>query len=250
MCFSKKQIIWVALLLCSSTCLCQNRKSQIEITSFYRWDQYPAFNYTDNNINYFTVNIHGTSPGVVATYNFNYHKFLLKTGLGYYRYSFNKISETHSVFPGEYDNRMINYVPPGAFVRAITFATDRYWYHSIFLNTGIYKEIVLSKTIQIVTGCTLNNYFELSGYYHITYPHPGGADYTNSKFPYLGFSLSTQAGVEFKTKKLGITPLFILPVFDLWKQDEIFPGEKNNYHRSKWLGGVGAGISFCYRLSN
>jgi len=249
--FNKKhKIISIALLFCSISCFCQNHKSAVELTAFHRWDRYPAFKYTTNDINYFTVKIHGTSPGVGAAYKLKYHKFLLKTGLGYYRYSFDKINETHSVFPGESDNRILNYVPPGPVTPSITFTTDKYWYHTIFINTGIEKEFFLNKKAQLITGLSLNNYFVVSSYYHIKYPHPEGTDYRTSRFGYFGLSLSGLAGIQFKANKIGIAPFFILPIFDLWKQDYIFPGEQNNYCRSKWLKGSGAGISFFYRLSN
>ena len=249
--FNKKyEIICIALLSCSMVCLCQNHESSVEITALHRWNEYAAFNYTTNDINYFTVKIQGTSPGIGATYKLKYHKFLLKTGLGYYRYSFDKIKATHSVFPGDYNNRILDYVPSGYAIPSITFTTDKYWYHTIFINTGIEKEIILSKKAHLMTGLSLNNYFVVSSYYHIRYPYPEGTDYRASQFRYFGLSLSGIAGVQFKANRIGIAPFFILPIFDLWKQDKIFPDEQNNYCRSKWLKGVGAGMSFSYNLAN
>jgi hypothetical protein len=235
-------------VLSSLSCFCQ-KESKITFSAFRRWDRYPLFQYTINSINSFNVKIKGKSTGVNGAYCFDFHKFLVRTGLGYYRYSFDQIDETYSVLPNHYKNRILDYKPEGNIVPAIIYTTDKYRYNTLSINAGMGKEIFLSKDIQLVTSVSLDNYFALSSYYHITYPGPGGTDYRPFTFRYFGFSFTEQTGLQIKSGKVAIEPVVILPVFDLWKQDKIFPGEKNKTSRIKWRRGVGAGVNFSYRLN-
>jgi hypothetical protein len=52
-----------------------------------------------------------------------------------------------------------------------------------------------------------------------------------------------------KTDKIEIGPSLIVPVFDIWKQDVVFPEENSADSRTKWFSGIGLGISINFLIS-
>ena len=242
------------LFLFSSNCLlAQKPKSQIEINPYIRMDGFPQFSYAINSSNTYFVNIKGTSWGINANYKLPLNKKLfVKAGLGYYRYSFDKIDSYNTQF-GKGDARIINYPNLAVY---ILFATNKYWYNCFSFNLGIEKQFDISKKVIIISGIDLSNFYTYSQYYRITADYPTGPPnhsykVTNSR--YFGILASAHVGVLKKFGKVTIGPNLILPIYDIWMQDKIFPQsptsiESNSSERNKWFRGIGFGITLNYSL--
>jgi hypothetical protein len=246
---SKIHLAFIILVSITSTsAMGQKFTSEIEIIPFVRIDWHPKFSYAINSANTNIAKIRGTSWGGNTNYKLPVRKNLyLKVGVGYYRYSFNKIDSYNPQF-GRATARIINFPSP----LYIVFATDKYWYNCVSMNIGIEKLFNIKKKTVIVTGINLNNFYTYSQYYHITANYPTGPPnhrYTLKNNHYFGFSANLQATLLRRIGKIAIGPSVILPVFDLWKQDGTFPQETNSGSRSKWLNGIGLGISSNYSLS-
>ena len=239
----------VAIILIANYSFAQKPASQIEINPYLSWDSYPKFVYTINNVNSNTVRMKGASWGINATCKFPIRNNLyLKAGLGYYKYSFNDIDQVNSFF-GKNSNRIINYIPPDPFAPSILYTTNKYWYNSVIAIFGIEEYIDLAKGIQIVCGVDIRNYNTFSQHYHIVYPSPQGTNYKQKSNRYFGFSANLNAGLQKKFGKISMGPAILLPVYNIWKQDKIFPQEEDSKSRNKWLRGFGVGISLNYSLS-
>ena len=246
-----KLIIGIAsLLILSMTSIAQKRASQIEINPYFRWDWYPKFIYSINSVNSNTVKIIGKSFGINASYKISLkNRFYLKTGIGYYKYSFNKIDQNNSLF-GKSNERVIeDYIPPGNITPSLIFSTSKYWYNSIAVNIGIEKHVELKKNIKIVLGSDISSYFTFSQIYHITYPYPNGDKYKPSKGRFFGNAAKINVGIQKQFKEITLGPTIILPVYDNWKQDKVFPQENNSKSRSKWWAGIGIGMSCNYLIN-
>lgn len=242
-----KNFCFFFLFLCSSNCLfAQADRHQIEITPFVRMDWYPTFSKPADYISstdYFSMK--GTSFGLNANYKIPIAKsIILKPGIGYYQYSFNNVEKENSRF-GKSIGRDIDFNGP-VFTY---FFTDNYRYHTITANVGLEKSFILKRDIQFTTGINLNNYFSISEYYHLTYNPEGSKDLrTNEKEGYFGSSVYISIGFLKKFEGVHVGPSFILPLFDTWKTDAIFPRETDSGSRNKWLRGIGVGISLNYSL--
>lgn len=225
----------------------QKVPARIEINPYVQFDRYPAFSYAINSVRNNEVSIRGASWGISGAYKFPVSRNIyLKAGLGYYRYSFNKIKRTNSSF-GESNVRSINY--PG--MADLLYYTDKYWYNSLLVTVGAERAFPLSESMQLTAGVNLNNYYTFSQRYHIDYynaNNPIENNYKTSNSRYFGFSAELRAGLEKKIGEFSLGPQIILPIFGSWKQDRIFPGEEDSHNRTKWLRGVGAGITFSYSL--
>lgn len=243
----KKILFSIAFVICSCSIYSQNKYRQLEIEPFFRWDTYPKFTYSINPVTSNGVVIKGRSWGTNVAYKFPTKKYYISTGLGYYKHSFNKITQTNSLF-GNGTRRAINYIPDGPYTPSLIFVTDKYWYNTLSLNVGLEKDFALSKSTKFLAGFNLVNYFTLSQNYHVTYPAPEGTDYKTSRFRYFGFSTNLHVGLQKEIDKIAIAPILIIPIYDTWKQDKVFPQEENEKSRSKWLKGIGAGISIRYFL--
>ncbi len=223
----------------------QKLSNQIEFTPFIRLDRYPKFSNVFNgpaSTDYIIMK--GISFGLYLAYKIPITRsVLLKPGIGYYKYSFNNIKKENTLF-GKSTGRDINFVSPVY----ITFFTDKYRYNTIMANIGVEKIFNSKKNIQIVTGINWNNYFAISEYYHLVYNPEGSQDYLKNNKRYFGSSVYINISLLKKFQKVSIGPSLILPVFDNWKMDETFPEETNSSSRSKWLNGIGLGISFNYSL--
>ena len=245
----RNSLFAICIIFIAEYSVAQKPLNQIEINPYLRWDSYPKFVYTINTVTSNTVKIKGTSWGIDAAYKFPFsNKFRLKTGFGYYKHSFNDVDQVNSLF-GKNDNRIIDYTPSGPMSPSILYATNKYWYNSIVVTIGIEKYIDISKSLQLFYGVDIRNYYTFSQQYHIVYPVPEGTNYRRTDNRYFGFSANLNAGVRKKFGKTSIGPSIILPVYDIWKKDGVFPQEENNKSRKKWLKGFGVGISCNYSLS-
>lgn len=229
----------------SNFALAQEQTRQLEIFPFIRQDKYPQFSYVLNgrpSTDY--VNIKGTSFGVSVYYKIPITKsVLLKAGTGFYEYSFDKINKNNTLF-GHADARDIGFISP----YYISFYTNGYRYNTITANIGIEKIFKPLRNMEIVTGANLNNYFAFSEYYHLSYNPGGGLDYRQNNKGYFGSSFNLNICILKRFQKLRVGPSVIIPVFDLWKMDKIFPEETNFGSRNKWMNGIGLGISINYSL--
>lgn len=244
----KNIFISICIILFNNFVYSQNPSKQIEINPYLRWDSYPKFVYAINSVTSNTVRIKATSWGINAAYKFPVrNKLYFKAGLGYYKYSFNNIDQMNSLF-GKSDNRIIDYIPPDPWAPAITYATNKYWYTSIAATIGAEEHIDIAKGVQIICGIDIRNYYTFSQHYHIVYPSPQGTNYKQSTNRYFGFSANLNAGLQKKFDKISIGPTIFLPIYDIWKQDKIFPQEENTKSRNKWFRGFGVGISCNYSI--
>lgn len=231
---------WLILLF--STGYSQQNYREIEINPFVRFDWYPKFSNTPNPVSTNKIKLKGTSPGLtVAIINYKL-KHYLRYGLAYLRHAFNDIEQNNSVF-GESSNRVIEgYTPPGGLTPGVVYTTDKYFYNNVGLQIGLGSFLYLKKSFKLTYGLDLSNYFSFSRMYHITAPPPNGANFKVSSFQY--FSLMADARFTFSKTfgKNGLGGSCVLPLFQMWKQDSHFPGEKGSEWRSKGLGGVSLGI--------
>jgi len=245
----KNILLVICMLVINNSSFAQEAPNQIEFTPFLRWDNYSKFNYAINSVNSNTVGIKGMSWGIDATYKFSItNNFYLKAGLGYYKYSFNKIDQINSLL-GRSDNRIIEYIPPDPWAPAIVYTTDKYWYNCIVGTIGIERQLAISKSVQLLCGVNIRNYYSYSQHYHIVYPSPQGTNYKQKHSRYFGFSADLNASLQKKMGKINLGPTFSFPIYNLWKQDEVFPQEENRKARNKWFSGVGIGLTCNYSLS-
>ena len=229
------------LMLYFITAQSQQKLGRIEIKPYVRFDSYPEFSYNiagRPSTDY--LKMEGTSWGLNTYYRFPMYKgFNLKGGLGYYKYSFTTL-ENHNTQFGSGDSRVIIY--PSFFQPVYT--TDNYYYNSIAIKLGIEKIIKLKNDFFIVSAVELNNYFTVSQSYHITFQ--GSQPYKNTSTRFFGHSVTLDFSLLKQIKETQIGPILILPVFDNWKKDNVFPGESNSENRNKWFNGIGFGISFNF----
>ena len=141
-----------------------------------------------------------------------------------------------------------DYSPPAGITPDLIYATDKYWYNNFSMNLGVEKQFDLSQNIQMNFGLNFSNYYTFSRCYHITNSYPTGNDFKQKNNRYFGFSAFLNGGLQKKIKKAAVGPEVILPIFDKWKKDKIFPGEENSEERSIWLKGIGVGIRIIYFL--
>lgn len=248
-----KRLFFLAILISKIyPTFSQTQLRQVEIEPFLRWDNYPQFTNAINNIATYKLSIKGNSWGLNIAYKIPLkNNFLVKAGLGFFEYSFSKIESTHATF-GKGSQRIINYPT----TLGITLGTDKYWYTTISLSIGIEKSLTLKKNFQITSGITFKNYFTISQQYHLPYdntfiPNPSLQIQNNFKTNndrYFGLATEFQVGVLKKLGKVSIGPSLIIPFYDFWRQDEIFPSEMNSNKRSKWFRGIGTGIICNYSL--
>lgn len=242
---------FLASLVAIST-VAQKNNNQIEIEPYFRWDKYPAFTNAINSVATYNLDITGNNWGL----NFSYKTFIkknysLKAGIGYFKYSFNKIISTHRLF-GTGSRRVIDYPT----TLGIVLGTDRYWYNTLSVDLGMDKYISLNKNTQINLGATIKNYITFSQQYHLPYsnsfiPQPElqiQNDYKTKNGRYFGLGTDIHVGIVKKIGELKIGPSLIIPIYDNWRQDKIFPTETNSQSRSKWLKAFGIGMICNYTL--
>lgn len=227
---------------------------QLEINPYIRWDKYPEFNYAINSASANTLNIKGTSWGINAVFKFPVqNKLYLKTGLGYYRYSFNKIDGYNSNF-GRSEARIINY--PSNF--QVIYTSNKYSYNCISINVGIEQWFNINKNLFLYGSLNLNDFYTFSQYYRIVADYPTGPmghRYIQHQQRNFGLSANASLGLLKAYHKVTIGPSIIIPIYDAWHKDQVFPGETPNKsenpssQRSKWFNSVGIGLSLNYLLT-
>jgi hypothetical protein len=245
----KNIFIYIFIFLYSSSSIAQKPLNQLEITPYLRFDKYPQFEYAINAVNSNKVKLKGTSWGVHSAYKlFISNKYYLKIGIGYFKYSFNDIDQINSLF-GRSKSRVISYKPQGPWVPAIIYTTDKYWYHTITAAVGIERQMTLANDLHLVIGFDSRQYYSFSQNYHIHYPVPQGINYNPKTSRYFGFNVALNAGLQKKFGRISIGPQITLPIYDVWKKDNLFPQEKNGKSRKKWIRGFGVGIGCNYLLN-
>lgn len=240
-----KYFIISIYLLISNFVIAQQESSQIEINPYIRYDTYQEFLATSYPLfdNYVTPK--GTSYGI----NVNFKKSIIKKyklliGLGYYRNTFNNIKNRNRF--GVSNSREISFLSP----LFIPFFTDRYWYHSLAINIGGQRDFMLKNNFLISIGAMANNYFTFSQYYHLTNNPGGSLDYKKKDFKYSGMSVTIEAGLQKKINRISVGPKLIIPVYTNWKWDKTLLDVSTTGSRSKWLRGIGLGVSFNYSLTS
>ena len=237
----KPQVFVALFLVLNNSLFGQKLSKQIEISTYLRCDGYNSFTYPTSPVTNTTVTLKGISWGIQPAIKFPLkYNIFTKFGLGYYKYSFNNIQQYTHLF-GTYNNREINY-PLGS--SRLGYATSKYWYNTLSASVGIEKLFFIKHSLVLVGGFDVVNYYTLSQQYTIV----SDIKYRESNNRYLGFSANIHAGLQKKFGKVNIDPTMILPVYSNWEQDKIFPQESNNRSRSKWLRGIGIGITFSYSL--
>ncbi|TBR20169.1 MAG: hypothetical protein EPO57_01185 [Chitinophagaceae bacterium] len=236
----KKILLIAATFIVTSTLVAQKQNKQIEINPFIRLDNYPKFSYhyygrasTD------FLKMKGTSYGIVITYKYSFkNNLFIKTGLGYFKYSFDKLDNTNSLF-GNSKARPIDFVSP----LFIQYSTDKYHYNNILIRTGIGKEVALNEGIKIITCFDLNAYYNFLQYYHLTFaPYNSNLNFSKRRKMLLGFSNAISSSITKQFNQIQIGPSIILPIFDSWKKDLVFQEEGYNGGKNKWLNGIGVGV--------
>jgi hypothetical protein len=221
-------------------------QDQLELYSHLRWDKYPSFNIPFNSASNSTITMKGSSWGTDINYLHSLKdKWFIKGGIGYYKYSFDNI-EGFTPSYGTRNARFIHF--SGGPSSTFFYVSDRYWYNTISLTVGLEKWLMLNKTVDLVGGFDVLNYFTLSQLYKI----PIGNDHTDYKTKnerYFGFGISAYAGIQKEVGRFHFGPALKVPIFNLWKQDSVFPFEQNSKSRNKWLNGIGLGISCKYSLT-
>ncbi|MCW3117735.1 MAG: hypothetical protein JWM28_1817 [Chitinophagaceae bacterium] len=238
----------VLVLFFSIFSFSQKSGSRLEINPFIRTDAYSKFSYQTGGITRDEVTIKGTSWGLNLSYKIPLkNNFSVKAGLGYYRYSFNKIDHLNTTF-GHSDKRIIGY--PSTYY--LLFATNKYWYNTVSVNTALERAFIIKNNTQVIGGLNLSNHITYSQYYHIPVDYPVGPKhgrYTRNKIRYFGTSANVYFSLVQKIGNIQIGPSFIIPVYDTWKQDYVFPEEYDSGTRSKWLRGIGIGLVFSIPLN-
>jgi hypothetical protein len=238
---------------CTHFILGQKNYNQIGVSLYTQRDWYPQFYYSINPTNTNFAKIKGTSWGSNGNYKLSLGKELfLKVGAGFYRYSFNKIEGKNTQF-GNSTSRIIDFPSP----LYVIFVTDKYWYNTLSTNIGVEKVFDVNKNWQISAGVSFTNYYTFSQTYHMTPDYPVGPPdhkYRLKNNRYLGLSSSLELGFLKKINQISIGPVLILPVYNMWKQDKVFPknensAENNSDGRHKWFRGIGFGINCNYSLT-
>ena len=150
------------------------------------------------------------------------------------------------------DRRVIDY--PSQL--SITLGTDSYWYNTISMGLGVEEKIDLNNDFIVIARLSVSNYLTFSQRYHIPYynsfiPQPEFQiknNYKKFKNENFGFGGELNIGVVKKIESLYIGPSIIIPLYDMWRQDSIFPTEINSESRNKWFRGIGTSIKILYTL--
>ena len=238
----KTRIFIVLLAFSDAITFAQKTKDQIEVCHFIRYDAFPGFSYNfSGRVSTNCLKMKGLSWGINLNYKMALAPFYnLKLGVGYYRYTFNKLHNYHPPF-GTGHAREVDYPSPLWTI----FGTDKYRYNIISGNLGLERWFALKKNLKVITGINWNPYFTYSKSYHITYGSYGSTVNTNYVVPqkrYFGYSVNFNSGIQKRVKSFLIGPSVIIPIYDRWKKDAKF-GENQEESRKKWFNGIGFGIT-------
>lgn len=218
----------------------QRISNAIEIQPLFRYDTYPEFSYAINSISTNKVKIQGKSYGILTAYRYALPgNIKVKLGIGYYRYSFNSIKSFNSSY-GEGSQRVIIYPNGGDMI----YTTNKYWYHNICLSAGLEKYFIINRQIDLFAGAHLHYYQTFRQFYKIN----NSKSYVKHDGRNFGFGGAFHVGVSYKMARFSIEPQIVIPIYDQWQKDKVFPGEVNNSIREKWFKGYGMAIGIGYAL--
>lgn len=191
-----------------------------------------------------SIKLKGRSWGIQPGFKFPVkNNFFAKVGLGYYKYSFDDIQATTRLF-GTRDGRLVKRIIYPGLSSTFAYATKKYWYNTISATIGIEKLFNAKKNWSIIAGIDLTNCYTFSQRYVLS-----TITYKEGDSHYFGLSANISAGLQKRYGKLSVGPKLLIPVFNLWKKNEMFPPEEDDKSRSKWMGGFGPGINLNYSLS-
>jgi len=228
----------------------QKQKAAIEVKPYIRWDWYPEFTYnvggrptTD------VLKMQGTSIGFNINYKYiSLKKYYFIAGLGYYKLSFDKLTNKNSLF-GTSSSRDIDY--PGMI--NIGWRTFSYHYNCVAANLGVGKPIQLNEKLRLATSVNAAAFFTFSQAYKIKVDNITYRTNNNRLFAYSFF---INIGIEKEqAKKIQLIPKLLIPIADIWHEDKVFPSEtpgtfeNPSSQRNKWFRGIGFGISCNYSLA-
>ncbi|HEY9257509.1 hypothetical protein [Chitinophaga sp.] len=235
------------IVLFSKTLFSQVKANSIELYSYFIHDNYGSFDNSYGRSSFSTkLSLKGDSYGISAYYiRALSGKLQARIGLGYYKYSFNKINTYDArTNGGTYPKRPLVYPTTDA----IMLYTDGYYYNTITFNIGADRVFALNKGYELLAGGSLQSYYTYSQVFKI--PAPQNArypDYKRKKSEFFGFSANLNIGFNKNFGNFYVGPRILIPVFDQWKQDEIFL-EPQNASRNKWFTGFGGGIAAGVRF--
>jgi hypothetical protein len=240
----KYRFVIFILLVVSSKSFSQAKKLELEILPYVKYDKYKEFLGWETGVggkHFITPS--GLSFGADARMKKRFgDNYNLVLGLGYFRYSFTKIT-THSNL-GIGSARLINFQSP----LFILFYTDKYWYNTVSLSLGVEKYFNLKNNFILPIGVNFSNYFSFSQHYHLKANPEGSQNYLTKKNKNLGTALGLEFGLLKTKRKMTIGPKLQIPFLSKWKTDKAFPNEDGNTSRSKWFKGFGIGISCNFFL--
>lgn len=238
-------ILSICLMLCLSLKVFSQHSRKIQVTPYYRYDNYPSFTYRlGDRPSIDDLKMQGQSFGIDIDYVIPAQRELFfKVGLGYYRYAFNNIEKNNTQF-GKAEAREITTNS----IVFIQFATDRYYYHNLSANLAAGKMFPISSSLTFAGSIGIKNYITFSRNYHLVHNPIGSSNFRKRELSYFGSSGYMEIGLSQSIGKISIGPTVFVPVFDTWKTDPSFPNELNTTMRIKWFRGIGAGISCSFSL--
>jgi len=222
--------------------LAQQKNKSFEIVPKVRYDNYADFDDQFSDRSYTTrLKLKGVSWGLDVKYSSSLNdKWSTKVGIGYYRYTFNKMSNYNPIFRTTSKSREINLVRPVF----IIYGTDKYWYNSINFSVGIDRNIPLQSKYEGVLGLQVNNFMSFTQRYNV----PGDNSIEKkSNLHYYAFSGLLNAGINRTFSNFYLGSHLALPVFDMWSDDKTLshvPGKS----RRKWANGVGVNFVIGFYL--
>jgi hypothetical protein len=222
----------------------QNKKS-VEIDVLGRFDKHA--NYTTRYFNRSYTNdteLWGKSIGINVNYIHPIGRNLkLKSGLGYYKLSVDKIRQT-TPFGYISKGRAINYPAPDG--NTFGYGTSKYHYNCLDITGGItyinkfYRGWNYSINVDLIYLYTFSQAYNVSG--DIKYRANHGRT--------LGWGINSGMGLirKFSQDKYYINPRIIVPVFQNLKGDIMF-GETSGTKMQKWFNGMGFSLAFGLYLN-
>lgn len=222
----------------------QNKNSSIELASAVRYDRYADFDDRYDNRSYTTrLNLKGISWGVNVKYRFSIgDKWNAKAGIGFYKYSFNSITNFNPLVGATSNGREVNIVR----ANYPLYITDNYWYNCINLNFQVERVFPVNTKYDVALGAEIDNFISYSQHYNVPGDH--SIEKINS-FHYFAFSNNISLGLNKKLRTFYIGGNIILPVFDTWSNDKKL-SQTSIDSRKKWINGIGINFTIGYYLKN
>jgi len=210
---------------------------RLEVFPYIKFNKYSTFDDFFERSFSTKVNLKGTKFGIEAYYLKSITpKWEGRVGLGYFKYSFNSITNNDLRTNSTYPYRPIQVPYPDA----ILFYTNNYYYNTFTIYAGIDRVLYEKGNYRLTLGGGIQPYFSYSEQYNVTYETY--ADYKQKESYFFGFSGNLNSALTKSVGNFYFGPKIIIPVFDKWKKDDIFR-EKANEYRSNWFSGIGAGFT-------